>query len=65
MELVLGALGTIVGLAVAVLLFALAWRVVARARQGNARLRQARQAPHRGGFRNADDKADPYRDIPQ
>jgi hypothetical protein len=65
MELVLGALGAVVGIAVAVLLFALAWRFVGRARLGNARLRQARQDPHRGSFRNADDKADPYRDIPQ
>lgn len=65
MEFVLGALGAIAGAAVAVLLFALAWRVVMRARLGNARLRQARQDPHRGSFRNADDKADPYRDIPQ
>ena len=65
MEIVLGTFGAIVGLAVAVLLFALAWRIVVRARQGNARVREARRDPHRSGFRNAGDADDPYRDIPQ
>jgi hypothetical protein len=65
MNLALGAFGALVGIAVAGLLFALAWRVVARARVGNAKLRQARQDPHSSVFRNVEDREDPYRDIPQ
>jgi hypothetical protein len=65
MEIVIGTLGAIAGVAVAVSLFVLAWRVVVKARKGNAKLREASKDPHRSVFRNPDDAADPFRDIPQ
>jgi hypothetical protein len=47
-----GTLGTIAGIAVAVALFMLAARFVARARKGNRRLRDARHDPHSETPRN-------------
>jgi hypothetical protein len=56
---------TVGGLVIAVLLFGLAWWVVARARIGNRKLREARRDPHTDFRADQDDAEDPHRDIPQ
>lgn len=65
MEVVVGSVGTIGGIAVAVGLFALGWWFVARARAGNAKVRRNRHDPHLDRSRHQDDPDDPHRDIPQ
>ena len=44
-----GLFGTIAGVVVAIVLFVLALRFVARARRGNRRVREARHDPHAAG----------------
>jgi hypothetical protein len=58
-------LSTIGGLIVAVLLFAMAWWLVGRARQGNRKVREARRDPHATRMPAHGDAKDPQRDIPQ
>lgn len=61
----IGTAGAIAGIIVAVALFALAWRMVVRARAGNAKVREARHDPHLDATRRGDDADDPQRNIPQ
>lgn len=61
----IGTLGSIAGIAIAVLIFALAWRLVIRARAGNARVREARRDPHARTVPSHGDSKDARRDIPQ
>ncbi len=63
-----GTFGTVAAVLVAIGLFVLALRLVARARQGNRKVREARHDPHaaRGkGDRRTAAAADDHRDISQ
>jgi hypothetical protein len=64
MENMFATLGSIGGIVVAVLILALAWWVVMRARSGNRKVREARRDPHTDRAKLNDPK-DPRRDIPR
>jgi cytosine/uracil/thiamine/allantoin permease len=56
---------TIAGIAVAVVIFVVAWWLVVRARAGNAKVRETRHDPHAHGNPHSGDPTDARRDIPQ
>lgn len=63
-----GTVGTIVGVIVAVVLFMIALRFVARAREGNRRVREAHHDPHaapKHPDRSSQQAIDDRRDIGQ
>lgn len=64
-EFVIGTIGTAAGIAVAVALFALGWWLVRRAREGNAKVREAHHDPHLDATEHGRDVEDPQRNIPQ
>ncbi|HUF72386.1 MAG TPA: hypothetical protein VMR74_05745 [Gammaproteobacteria bacterium] len=65
MEFAIGTVGAIGGIIVAVVLFALSWWMVVRARAGNAKVREVRHDPHLDATRHGEDADDPQRNIPQ
>jgi hypothetical protein len=65
MEILTGTAGMIAGLATAVLIFAGAWLLVARARRANRRVREARGDPHIARVAHPQRDHDQRRDIPQ
>jgi hypothetical protein len=65
MEALVGTVGTVAGIAVAIALCSLGWWLVRRARDGNAKVRKARRDPHLDAAEHGDDEDDPQRNIPQ
>ncbi len=65
MDPIIGPLGAVGGIIVAVLIFASAWWFVRRAREGNRRVREARGDPHTDVDPRHGERQDPRRDISQ
>ena len=65
MEALTGTVGLIAGLATAIAIFGGAWMLVARARRGNRRVREARGDPHVASVAHPSRDHDQRRDIPQ
>lgn len=65
MEVLVGTVGLVAGIATAVLIFAGAWWLVARARRGNRKVREARHDPHVAAVPHRSRDHDQRRDIPQ